>query len=79
MDIFSYMDNIWFREVNGFVKSVDRRRNEMLSADESLLHLEEYTIDIDCITELHNGRLYARYKGYQFRSFFIEKTVNFCL
>lgn len=77
MDIFSYMDNIWFREVNGFVKSVDRCRNEMLSADESLLHLEEYTIDIDCITELHNGRLYARYKGYQFRSFFYRKDSKF--
>lgn len=77
MDIFSYMDNIWFNDVKEFIKNVDKYRNDMLMADENLLHLNEYIFDTDCITELHNGRICSQYRGYQFKSFFYRKDSKY--
>ena len=77
MEIFSYMKNIWFDDVEEFMQSVDKHRDEMLFADEQLLYSDEYIVDIDAINELPNGRIRSFYKGYQFDSFIYKKQSKY--
>lgn len=77
MDLFCYMDNIWFNDIDVFKRSVDTHRSNMLSSDESLLYKKEQIIDIDEIEELQNGRICSFYKGYQFDSFFYRKDSKY--
>ena len=77
MEIFSYMKNIWFGDVEEFMQSVDKHRDEMLFADERLLYSDEYIVDIDAINKLPNGRIRSFYKGYQFDSFIYKKPSKY--
>lgn len=77
MEIFSYMNNIWFDNVEEFMRRVDKHRDEMLFADETLLYTDEYTVDMNTINELPNGRIRSFYKGYQFDSFIYKKQSKY--
>ncbi len=76
MDVFSYMNNIWFNDIQEFMKNVDNHRDDMLLVDESLL-LKKHTIDVDNIEELSNGILHSFYEGYQFDCFFYRKESQY--
>lgn len=78
MDIFPYMNDIWFHDIDEFTENVDKNRKDMLQADEGLL-LKKSVIDIDNIDKLPDGRLQSIYKGYQFDSFSTKKKVNTCM
>lgn len=77
MDLFTYMDNIWFDDTEDFIQNLDRQRANMLSSDESLLYSKEQIIDIDHIEELKNGRIRSFYREYQFDSFFYRKDSKY--
>ena len=73
MELFGYMEDIYFQEYDQFRKEVDRRRERMMFSDPSLLEEKGIILDFETITEIPNGRFDIRYRGVLFECVFFCK------
>ena len=76
-DLFSYMEDIHFRDFRSCIEKTDTERKNMLDADEELIRKEPFEVDIEHIENIPNGRIYSEYRGYRFECFFYRKNSKY--
>lgn len=74
MELFDYMDNIFFEDYDHFIEQVDSRRKEFLFADTHLLQDNHIILDLDKTVHIPNGRVNIPYKDIMFECVFHYKA-----
>lgn len=74
VELFDYMDNIFFENFEDFIEQVDNKRREFLFADTHLLQNNPVVLDLDRTMRIPNGRVDIPYKGLTFECVFHYKV-----
>lgn len=73
MELFDYMDNIFFEDFENFIKQMDSERKAFLYADRNLLQDNQIVLDLDKTAHIPSGRVNISYKNILFECVFHYK------
>lgn len=73
VELFDYMDNIFFEDFENFIKQMDSERKAFLYADRISLQDNQIVLDLDKTAHIPSGRVNISYKNILFECVFHYK------